>query len=139
MPGDHRRALANVQLTPFWLDTPRRPAPHDSLVARVSCDLAVVGGGFTGLWTALQAKERNPDTDVVLLEANRIGWAATGRNGGFCLASLTHGLENGMARFADEMPRLEQLARDNFGDLRATASRPHGDLIGVAAGRGRGR
>jgi glycine/D-amino acid oxidase-like deaminating enzyme len=120
MPGDYHAAFANVRHVPFWLDTPSRPEPLEALVHRASCDLAVVGGGFTGLWTALQAKERNPDADVVLLESERIGWAATGRNGGFCLASLTHGLANGIDRFPDEMPRLEELARRNFAAFKQT-------------------
>jgi glycine/D-amino acid oxidase-like deaminating enzyme len=51
-------------------------------------DLAVVGGGFTGLWTALRAVERAPGTRVVVLEADRIAEHATGRNGGFC--ALVH-------------------------------------------------
>ena len=88
--------------TPFWLDHPDRPPQRGSLDRHVRADLAVVGGGYTGLWTALLAKERDPDRDVVLLEAASIGWAASGRNGGFCAASLTHGAANGLERFADE-------------------------------------
>ena len=56
-------------------------------MGRDSCDLVVVGGGYTGLWTALLAKEADPGRDVVVLEAGRVGWAASGRNGGFCAAS----------------------------------------------------
>jgi glycine/D-amino acid oxidase-like deaminating enzyme len=123
MPGDHRAAFANVRLQPYWLDSPLRPEPQEALVRHATCDLAVVGGGFTGLWTALQAKERSPDSDVILLESQRIGWAATGRNGGFCLASLTHGLANGMERFPEEMPRLEELARANFAAIGDTLKR----------------
>ena len=52
----------------------------------------MVGAGYSGLWTALIAKERDPSLDVVVLEAGTAGWAASGRNGGFCSASLTHGL-----------------------------------------------
>src|ERR671921_443290 len=47
-------------------------------------------------------------------EGERIAFGASGRNGGFMDASLTHGIENGVARWPDEMPRLEQLGRDNF-------------------------
>ena len=47
-----------------------------------------------------------PGAKIVLLEANRVGWAASGRNGGFCESSLTHGHENGMSRWPDEMPVL---------------------------------
>ena len=42
----------------------------------------MIGGGFTGLWTALLAKEFDPERSVVLVEGNRVGWAASGRNGG---------------------------------------------------------
>ena len=52
--------------------------------------------------------------DVVLLEARTVGWAASGRNGGFCSASLTHGIGNGLERFPDEMPLLEKLGEQNL-------------------------
>jgi len=76
-----------------------------------------VGGGFTGLWAALEAA---PEQDVILLEGDRCGWGASGRNGGFAEASLTHGLENGMSRWPDEMDELERLAAENFAAMRAT-------------------
>src|SRR5579884_3807315 len=114
MIRDPRAALSGARPVSFWLDSPERPAPCDALVDAASCDLAVVGGGFTGLWTALLAKERNPDTDVVLLEAQEVGWAASGRNGGFCEASLTHGFANGYERFPGEIERLERLGLENL-------------------------
>ena len=95
-------ALADAEPRVYWLDTPDRPASRPALQASTRTDLAVVGGGFTGLWTALRAKERDPGRDVVLLEGERVGWAASGRNGGFCAASLTHGEANGRERFPDE-------------------------------------
>ena len=54
-----------------------------------------------------------------MLEAETAGFGASGRNGGFAVASLTHGIDNGLARFADEMPALERLALENFDGLRA--------------------
>ena len=101
------RSLANAAPRSFWLDGQDAPEPLPALAANVTADLAVVGGGFTGLWTALLARERDPARDVVLLEARTSGWAASGRNGGFCSASLTHGLGNGLERFPAEMPLLE--------------------------------
>src|SRR5690242_10052664 len=103
-----KAALAGASSTPFWLDDPARPSPRSALSGRVECDLAVVGGGYTGLWTALMAKERNPERRVVLVEGESIAWAASGRNGGFCSASLTHGSANGIDRFPEEFDRLER-------------------------------
>jgi glycine/D-amino acid oxidase-like deaminating enzyme len=54
---------------------------------------------------------------VVLLEAKTIGWAASGRNGGFCSASLTHGQANGMDWYPEDMPRLERLGRANLAGI----------------------
>ncbi len=121
--GTIRGALAEASTTPFWLDDPDRPAARGGVSGLVSTDLLVVGGGFAGLWTALIAKERDPKRRVVLVEGNRIGWAASGRNGGFCEASLTHGPENGELHFADEMPVLNRLADENFAGIRAAIER----------------
>lgn len=107
-------ALGDLTLEPFWLDSPDRPDPRAPLTGELRCDLVVVGGGFTGLWTALLAKEQDPAREVVLLEGGRIAEGATGRNGGFVAASLTHGLLNGLDRFAEEMPTLLRLGRENL-------------------------
>jgi glycine/D-amino acid oxidase-like deaminating enzyme len=56
----------------------------------------------------------------VLLEARSVGWAASGRNGGFCEASLTHGAANGRARWPEEHDRLEQLGLQNLDELERT-------------------
>ena len=121
MNYDH--LLADASPTPYWLDTPDRPGALEALAGRTVADLVVVGGGYSGLWTALRAKERDPERDVVLLEANRIGWAASGRNGGFCSSSLTHGYDNGESRWPDEMDTLERLGHENLDEIEATLER----------------
>jgi glycine/D-amino acid oxidase-like deaminating enzyme len=113
-------SLADARPVPFWLDDPDRPEPLPPLTGRVRTDLTVVGGGFSGLWTALLAKQRDPGRDVLLVEAARIGWAATGRNGGFCDASLTHGVLNGMAHFPDENKELVRLGDENLAGIEDT-------------------
>jgi glycine/D-amino acid oxidase-like deaminating enzyme len=118
-----RCALAGATRGSFWLDDRSRPAPLPSLRGRDRADLAIVGGGFTGLWTAIEAKERDPGRDVVIVEGGRIGWAASGRNGGFLSASLTHGLDNGIKRFPDEIEEVERQARANFGEIRGAIER----------------
>ncbi|MER6501301.1 FAD-dependent oxidoreductase [Streptomyces sp. NPDC001455] len=111
---DHLTSLRDAEPTPFWLDDPDRPQATPALVGGTTCDLLVVGGGYTGLWTALVAKERDPSLDVVLIEADEAGGAASGRNGGFCEASLTHGLHNGLDRWPEEIGLLERLGRENL-------------------------
>jgi glycine/D-amino acid oxidase-like deaminating enzyme len=113
-------ALAAAAPVPYWLDSPERPKPRPTLRGFVSADLAIVGGGFTGLWTAVRAKERDPDRDVVLVEGARLGWAATGRNGGFCEASLTHGEANGRERWPEEYATLERLGAENLDAIEET-------------------
>ena len=116
-------AVRDASHLPFWVDDPRRPEPTPPFAGRRDTDLLVVGGGFSGLWTALLAKEADPLRDVVVIEGARVGWAASGRNGGFCEASITHGLDNGLARWPDEIETLLRLGRDNFDGLVATLDR----------------
>lgn len=120
---DVNAALADASTIPYWLDSELRPEPLPPLTDDREADLLVVGGGFTGLWTALQAKERDPDRRVVLVEANTIGWAASGRNGGFCAASLTHGYDNGEAHLPEENDRLAQLGRENLDAIEAAVAK----------------
>ena len=65
-------ALADARPACFWLDRPERPQPERSLAAEERADLAIVGGGFTGLWAALLAKEADAGRDVVLIEADAV-------------------------------------------------------------------
>jgi glycine/D-amino acid oxidase-like deaminating enzyme len=109
---DH--ALAASRLGVFWLEDAPGGESRDPLTAPMHADLTVVGGGYLGLWTAVQAKRRNPAARVVLLEAQSLGWAASGRNGGFCEASLTHGEANGRNRWPDEYDVLDRLGRENL-------------------------
>jgi glycine/D-amino acid oxidase-like deaminating enzyme len=103
---------------PFWQDTLPKRASHEPLTDRREADLCIIGGGFTGLWAALYAKELDPARTVVVLEATRCGDGASSRNGGFLQASVTHGLGNGLARFPDEMDQLERLGALNFDQLK---------------------
>ncbi len=116
-------SLKDALPEPYWLTQAGAPAPAAPLDGLDTADLAVVGAGYSGLWTALLAKERDPARDVVVIEAGTAGWAASGRNGGFCSSSLTHGHDNGMSRFPDEMDTLERLGRANLDEIGATVER----------------
>lgn len=116
-------ALTDAAPSPYWLTQAGAPTPAAPLDGIDTAELAVVGAGYSGLWTALLAKERDPARDVVVIEAGTAGWAASGRNGGFCAASLTHGYENGLSRFPDEIGRLEQLGLANLDEIETTIAR----------------
>lgn len=118
-----RAAISGARHEPLWLDDPRRPVPRPPAVGDLTADLAVIGGGFAGLWTALRAIERDPGVRVVLLEGERIGGAQSGRNGGFVDASLTHGGGNGLARWPSEFSTLVRLGKENLAGLEATIAR----------------
>ncbi|MGX6603150.1 NAD(P)/FAD-dependent oxidoreductase [Micromonosporaceae bacterium Da 78-11] len=116
-------SLKDASPEPYWLNQAGAPAPAAPLDGVDSADLVVVGAGYSGLWTALMAKERDPGRDVLVIEAGTAGWAASGRNGGFCSASLTHGFDNGMSRFPDEMDQLERLGRANLDGIAASVAK----------------
>ncbi len=73
----------------LWLDgVSGSLAPRALLAGDTSCDVAVVGAGFTGLWTAYYLKRRQPDLRVVVLEREIAGFGPSGRNGGWVSAGI---------------------------------------------------
>ncbi len=95
----------------WYADTAIPHPQHPPLEGALSCDVCVVGGGYTGLMTALELAERG--YDVVLLEANRVGWGASGRNGG----QIITGYNKSMATIerwvgAEDARRLWDLGED---------------------------
>src|SRR5580765_140623 len=119
----HLDAIADADPYPYWYDDADEPDSNPTLVRTETCDLCIVGGGYTGLWTAIIAKERDPSRDVVLIEAREVGSAASGRNGGFMESSLTHGVANGQSRFPDEIAILEELGLANLDEIEAAITR----------------
>ncbi|NIR29428.1 MAG: FAD-binding oxidoreductase [Gammaproteobacteria bacterium] len=90
----------------YWESTVERTAgEHAPLEGSESCDVAVVGGGYTGLSAALHLA-RDYGVDVRVLEAGPIGWGASGRNGGFCtLAPTKLSVSQLLARYGMEETR----------------------------------
>jgi glycine/D-amino acid oxidase-like deaminating enzyme len=92
-----RRPLASRPS--WWLEEARAHGGHDvspALAGALEADVAVVGGGYTGLWTALALRERDPSLRVALLEAREVGDGPSGRNGGFL-----HGYWSSLATLRD--------------------------------------
>jgi glycine/D-amino acid oxidase-like deaminating enzyme len=114
---DH--ALGGSRHAVLWLDDAGERTAYPALSAATRADILVVGGGYTGLWSALRARQRNPGARVVLVEARAVGWAASGRNGGFCEASLVpHGV-GGRVR-PDELATLTRLGQENLTAMEST-------------------
>lgn len=118
-----RQAISDVNHIPFWLDDPAKPNPEPPLTQNISTDLLIIGAGFTGLWTAMLAKEENPARDIVILEAGESAIGASGRNGGFMDASITHGFINGQAQWPREIKTLHALGINNLAEIEATLAR----------------
>ncbi len=81
----------------YWDTTGARPTPAPALAGAVRAEFAVVGGGYTGLSAALHLA-RDAGADVAVLEAERIGWGASGRNGGFACIGGTKASEAALTR-----------------------------------------
>jgi glycine/D-amino acid oxidase-like deaminating enzyme len=117
------KSLADAKPIPFWLDDKEHPEPTPALTKPISADLCVIGAGFTGLWSALLAKESDPSMDVILLEATETGNGASGRNGGFVDHCLAHTFENGLERWPDELSDLIKMGFENLDAIEETVNR----------------
>lgn len=118
-PGD-RRSYADAEPNPYWLSH-GRPPPKPAVGGRIETDLLIVGGGLTGIWAAILARQRLPERSVTLIERETIAIGASGRNGGFMSSSLVHSIGNGLARFSDDdVSRLERLGLENLEAIKST-------------------
>ena len=131
----HIEALKNAKARPLWHDPEIMPEALPPLASDEKCELLIVGGGFTGLWAALQVKERKPDADIILIEQTFVGDGASGRCGGFLSTSLAHGQTNTEYRFSDEADRLRELGTQNMKELLETLERYNIDARYEKTGR----
>ena len=116
-------ALTNTRFTTYWLDSLDPVADEAALEQDTNCDLLIVGGGFCGLWTAIQAREQDPARDVVLIEAKTIANGASGRPAAIMSTSVMHGIDNTERIFPDDVAELERLGRENMDGFQATVER----------------
>ncbi|MFD5599055.1 NAD(P)/FAD-dependent oxidoreductase [Leucobacter sp. NPDC058333] len=76
-----------------WWQQLGSPMPRPELPGNITADVAIVGAGYTGLWTAYYLKQQRPDLRVVVVEQRHAGYGASGRNGGWLTNSITGGRE----------------------------------------------
>jgi glycine/D-amino acid oxidase-like deaminating enzyme len=75
----------------LWHDQIGEQPPRPALDGDITADVAIIGAGYTGMWTAYYLKRLVPDARIVIVEANRVGFGASGRNGGWCIGELAAG------------------------------------------------
>jgi glycine/D-amino acid oxidase-like deaminating enzyme len=81
--------LTGYRSLSFWHETAGEPLdPRPGLPGDTDADVAIVGAGYTGLWTAYYLKRQQPDLRVVVIESEIAGFGASGRNGGWCLGEM---------------------------------------------------
>lgn len=110
----------------FWWGQVGRPASRPPLPGPLTADVAIVGGGYTGLWAAYYLKRADPSLRVVILEARFAGYGASGRNGGWLTNSITGGREQYHRTHGREQVRAFQVALNDTVD----------EVIRVAADQG---
>lgn len=127
----------------FWLETAGDLTPRPPLDGTTECDVAVLGAGYTGLWTAYYLLKRDPGLRVVIADGDIAGFGASGRNGAWCAPDLNISMER-LARLhgEDAARRIQQAtyhAVDEVGRVAAAEGidagfHKGGELI-VARGR----
>ena len=89
-PASPFARMINGEVSHWWHEI-GAPTPRDPLPGNLTCDVAIVGAGYTGLWTAYYLKQANPGLDIAVIEQQHVGYGASGRNGGWLTNAITGG------------------------------------------------
>src|SRR5262245_61320951 len=103
----------------FWLETCGDDlTPRPAVDGSIDVDVAILGGGYTGLWTAYYLLKREPSLRVAIVERRVAGFGASGRNGGWVSSKLNIGLDAVAARYGAERARaLQQTLWDTVDEV----------------------
>ncbi len=101
--------MSDWQTRSFWLGH-KAYTPGQHLDGDETADVVVMGGGFTGLWSAILLKEADPSLDVTVLEGKVVGYGASGRNGGFAMTMVARNLHDLRRKVGDTRARATHLA-----------------------------
>lgn len=118
--------VPNGDVSWWWRDLGGTPAPRAPLPGPIDIDVAIVGGGYTGLWTAYYLKTLQPDARIAVLEQRFAGFGASGRNGGWLTNTVTGGRERYEASHGRDAAVAQQRALNETVD----------EVIAVAAREG---
>lgn len=101
--------MADWRTRSFWLQR-KDYEPGAHLDGDISCDVVIVGGGFTGLWSAIALAEADPSIDIVVLEQKVVGYGASGRNGGFAMTMMARNIHDLTRKVGEAQARAMHLA-----------------------------
>ncbi len=106
-----------VEQSCYWMAThPISILP--SLEGEMRTDIAIIGAGFTGLWTALFIKQLEPSVDVTIVEKTFAGYGGSGRNGGILGETVDHSHQLAIQHFGrDEAKLLAEIGRENISEI----------------------
>jgi glycine/D-amino acid oxidase-like deaminating enzyme len=139
-PGPHDLAPPSGSQPSFWLDQAPPAAVRAPLSGRQEADVCIVGGGFTGLWTAYELKRTAPELKVIVLEARHVGFGASGRNGGWVIGIVSGSAAAWRRRGGSDAPRrMLQAIQATVGEIGQVVEREeidcdwrHGGSLNVA-------
>lgn len=113
--------MGTQRLVPLWTDTSDSGIQsRRSLDSDLQCDVAVIGGGYSGLWTAFYLKSLSPDLRICVFEKQRVGFGASSRNGGWCSGFLpvslrdleqSHGRDAAIQTYSQAFQTLDEIER----------------------------
>ncbi len=99
-----------------WWQQIGAPEPRPELPGNLTADVAIVGAGYTGLWTAYYLKQAKPELRVVVIEQRHVGYGASGRNGGWLTNAITGGREQYVKSHGRDAAARFQLAMNETVD-----------------------
>jgi glycine/D-amino acid oxidase-like deaminating enzyme len=112
-----------IENASFWLGTSRNRNLHSRLEGNCEADFAIIGAGFTGLWTAHFLKQLEPKLEIIVLEQGVAGFGGSGRNAGIVSATVDHSHALAIVHFGRaEAGRLARLGLQNIDELAAFAA-----------------
>lgn len=101
-----------------WWQQVGSPQPRPELPGSRTADVAIVGAGYTGLWTAYALKQQRPELSVVIVEQRHVGYGASGRNGGWLTNAITGGREQYVAAHGhDAVERFQTAMNDTVDEV----------------------
>ena len=96
-------SVATATTKALWLDRlSPQPRRRPSLTGDTQCDVAIVGGGFSGLWTAWYLRQLDPTLRIQIIEKHHVGYGASGRNGGWAVGELAGSFETYAKRSSED-------------------------------------